>query len=108
MASIWNETVGLDGLPKVSKMTDGRITACYARFRKELEGLLRNWQELCFRIRTSDFLMGRAERGAGHQNFTVTFDWVLKPANMVKIMEGNYDNRAVVKSPMDIDDVMGQ
>ncbi len=44
--------------------------------------------QLFTRVEASDFLSGRTEKG-----FRASFDWILKPANMQKIVEGNYDNR---------------
>ena len=40
------------------------------------------------RVEKSDFLSGRAGKWQG-----CSFDWILKPANWQKILEGNYDNR---------------
>ena len=37
----------------------------------------------------SDFLKGRNDR-----NWTATFDWLIKDANMAKVLEGNYANKA--------------
>lgn len=37
----------------------------------------------------SDFLCG-----GGSKNFIATFDWIMKPDNFLKILEGNYDNRS--------------
>ena len=38
-------------------------------------------------MNNSDFLSGRAK------SFKAGFDWIFKPANLQKILEGNYDNR---------------
>jgi len=43
------------------------------------------------KVEASDFLSGRSGKWNG-----CNFDWVLKEANMVKILEGNYDNKKVV------------
>ena len=40
------------------------------------------------RVEKSDFLSGRNGKWDG-----CSFDWILKPANWQKILEGNYDNR---------------
>ena len=40
------------------------------------------------RVEKSDFLSGRAGKWQG-----CSFDWILKPGNWQKIIEGNYDNR---------------
>ena len=42
------------------------------------------WIGLFKQIDESDFLSGRSG------DWSATFDWVMKPANMVKILEGNY------------------
>lgn len=40
------------------------------------------------RVEHSKFLTGHNDRG-----FKATFDWILKPDNLLKIMEGNYDGK---------------
>ena len=45
------------------------------------------FHDLFHRIKDSDFLSGRAN------TFKAGFDWIFKPANLQKILEGNYDNR---------------
>jgi hypothetical protein len=37
----------------------------------------------------SDFL-----KGANSRNWTATFDWMIKDANMAKILDGNFDNKS--------------
>lgn len=41
-------------------------------------------------VEQSDFLCGRT----GNGNFIAGFDWILKPANFTKTIEGNYHRRA--------------
>ena len=38
------------------------------------------------RIQRSDYLCGRKK------DWKATFDWIIMPGNLVKIIEGNYDN----------------
>ncbi len=76
-------------LPKVQKMTDGRRTA----IRKARE-IVPNLHDLFEKVERSDFLTGRTSAG-----FKASFDWILKRANLVKIIEGNYDNRSPAQSP---------
>lgn len=45
------------------------------------------WQQVFTRVERSDFLTGR------NAAWCANFDWILKPANLQKIVEGNYDNR---------------
>ena len=51
------------------------------------------WEEYFTLVDKSDFLSGNNDRG-----WTANFDWILKPANMVKIEEGSYQSQRV-KSP---------
>lgn len=56
------------------------------------------------RVEDSDFLTGRDGRWQG-----CGFDWILKKANLLKVMEGNYDNKgkkveARQESSFDIDE----
>ena len=46
------------------------------------------FRDVCKKIERSDFLTGRSGTWAG-----CSLDWVLKPANWQKILEGNYDNK---------------
>lgn len=46
------------------------------------------WQRFFNHVRESDFLMGRTDRPWSG----CCFDWLLKPANFRKIIEGNYTN----------------
>ena len=39
-------------------------------------------------VAASRFLQGSNNRG-----FVATFDWVIKPANFIKILEGNYNEQ---------------
>ena len=77
-------------LPAVREISEARQKAI-ASAKKTLGET--SFDELFRRVEASDFLTGRASgwRGCG-------FDWVLKKANLLKILEGNYDNKkAAVK-----------
>ena len=41
----------------------------------------------------SDFLKGKNE-----SNWQADFDWILKDANLAKILDGKYDNRLIVRN----------
>ena len=77
-------------LPAVREISEARQKAI--AWAKKTRGEI-SFDELFRRVEASDFLTGRASgwRGCG-------FDWVLKKANLLKILEGNYDNKkAAVK-----------
>ena len=79
---LYNETC--TDLPKVQKVTDTRIRTA----KKRLDDFGLEDVRLCFKkAQESDFLTGR------HGDFKASFDWLMKPANMTKVLEGNYDNR---------------
>jgi hypothetical protein len=88
----WNAMAADCGLPKVDRLTDQRRRSITARL-GELgpEG----WAAALAKIRGSPFLLGQH---AG-RDFKATFDWVLKPANLTKILEGNYDPKPHNPSP---------
>jgi len=73
-------------LPKVVKLTDSRKMAMDAAD-KTLDGIL--FEQLFEKIENSDFLAGRVTT----TNWRATFDWIMKPENIVKILSGMYDNR---------------
>lgn len=78
-------------LPAVKTLSEARMKAI-ASAKKQLGGV--SFTEYFKKVEASDFLTGRASgwRGCG-------FDWVLKKANLLKVIEGNYDNGGSDKTP---------
>lgn len=72
-------------LPQVRVISDNRKNNMRLRWKK-YPGLA-TYEELFKKAEASDFLTGRKGKWAG-----CNFDWLLKEANMVKVLEGNYDN----------------
>lgn len=81
----FNETAARVGISQVQKMTDTRRKALRGRL-KDCGGI-DGWRVALSKIEQSDFLSGRTGR------WRCDFDWINKPANFTKLMEGNYDNR---------------
>lgn len=86
-------------LPKVETLTEARQKAISSAV-KTLGNM--SFTEYFKTVEESDFLTGRANgwRGCG-------FDWILKKSNMVKVIEGNYNNKkqpAHSESSFDIDE----
>ena len=84
-------------LPKVKGLSSARRSGIYtadARLRRA--GV--TWEEFFRRVASSGFLCGKTGwRGCG-------FDWIIKAANMQKILEGNYDDaRRGTPSPSSFD-----
>ena len=70
-------------LPKVMKLTDARIKAIMARLKDYSEDEI----ETAFvKAENSPFLRG--EKG----DWKAGFDWFMKPGNLCKVLEGNYDD----------------
>ena len=90
--------------PSVKVLSDSRKKAIKAR--------LKNFDIDEFRLvfekaEASDFLKGKNNR-----NWTANFDWIIKDANMAKILDGNYDNKKPVNTAIpqgsnqdDLDDI---
>lgn len=95
----WNRLAGETPIPKLQHFSEPRKAKLRLRL-KEIGGL-EGFYALCDKIRASPMLTGRNDRG-----WVATFDWILKPENLTKIMEGNYDERARPNNPQDaIDDL---
>lgn len=89
----YNDAAQRAGWPTVQKMTDARRRALRSRL-KDCGGN-DGWKAAMGRAEASDFLSGRSANpwtGFG-------FDWIAKPANFTKLMEGNYDNRPQSSQP---------
>lgn len=78
-------------LPHVSRITDSRKKAIAARW-KENGKSLEAFREVFQKAEDSDFLTGNNDRG-----WTATFDWLLKPSNFAKVLEGNYDRHTTTR-----------
>ena len=72
-------------LPQVKSLSDARRKAIKARLKtRGMEDIHKAFQM----AEGSDFL-----KGANKSNWTATFDWIMKDTNMVKILDGNYENK---------------
>ena len=71
-------------IPSIKQLSDARKKTLKARAREYgKEALVKVFQKAAI----SDFLNGKNDR-----SFTASFDWLLKPTNFPKVLEGNYDN----------------
>lgn len=75
-------------LPKVMKLTESRIRAINARLREFTE---EDIETAFVKAENSPFLRGEKS------DFKADFDWIMKPDNLPKILEGKYDDREQVK-----------
>ena len=79
-------------LAKAMDLTDARrnsIRLRWMKYAKHPSGPASVFDTLFKKAEASDFISGRSGAWAGKRGI----DWLLNAANMVKILEGNYDNR---------------
>ena len=82
IVSLFNEICM--SLPKVKNLSENR-----KRNIKNASKKLNGDFEIFFKkVESSDFLTGRKGTWSG-----CSFDWIMKPQNLIKIIEGNYDNK---------------
>lgn len=73
-------------LPSVKKVSEARRKAIKARLNDFSYG---DFITAFEKVQASDFLSGRSGK------WQATFDWLTKESNLIKVLEGNYDNKAV-------------
>ena len=78
-------------LPSVKTLSDARKKAIKARLNTYDIDML---YEAFKKAEASDFLKGK-----NNTNWTANFDWIIKDANLAKILDGNYDNKPCSKAP---------
>ena len=85
LAGYWNERRGV--MPRLTLWSERRKAAVRARMRES--GGLEAVRAAIDKASESGFLQGGNQRG-----FVADFDWVMRPANFAKVIDGNYDSRA--------------
>jgi hypothetical protein len=75
-------------LTQVRTWTDKRAKALKARWREDKKRQsLEFWEKLFIYIAQSDFLTGKAS------DWQADLEWIINPSNLVKIIEGKYENK---------------
>lgn len=78
----------LPSLTRVKEWTDQRQGLLRTRWKEKPERQTVEWWRSFFEyVSKSDFLMGRAE------NFRADLEWLIRPKNFVKVIEGKYHGR---------------
>lgn len=72
-------------LPKCTTLSESRKKALRARLNHYG---IDDFQRLFEKANESSFLTG-----SNNNNWTANFDWLIKDANMAKVLDGNYDNK---------------
>lgn len=83
ITDLYNETCV--SFPRLTKLSDSRKRAIRARLKQYSVDDFRRMFELA---ESSDFLKGK-----NGKNWSATFDWMVKDANMAKILDGNYSEK---------------
>lgn len=78
--------------PKLRAISGNRRKAVSARWREYPD--LQTFRDLFIKAEASSFLKGNNDR-----NWTADFDWLMKPSNMPKVLEGKYDNKVSAQQP---------
>ena len=90
-------------LPRVQKLTESRKRLLRARWKEHPN--LDFWKSYFQRVSASDFLNGRTEPPPGRSPFIADFEWLIKPSNFAKVLEGRYDNRKP-KRGLEVDTIL--
>ena len=77
-------------MPDVKEINDARKKQIKTRWLEHPDAAF--WSAYFEKAAASDFLTGRRE--GRDAPFIASFDWLIGPKNFVKVLEGNYDNRA--------------
>lgn len=76
--------------PRVQKWTDARERLLRARWREH--PALDLWKQYFAIVKRSKFLTGKANSHGERRPFLADFEWLIKPGNFVKVLEGRYDD----------------
>jgi len=83
IVDLYNDTCV--SFPQLTKLSDARKKAISARLKTYS---VEDFKLMFQKAEASSFLKGKNDR-----NWSATFDWMLKDANMAKVLDGNYDNK---------------
>lgn len=91
VVELWNEMFADTYASQMEKITSTRRGSIQARIKEDFN-TVDAWREFFELIQQNDFLMGKTQ-SRDRKPFKITLDWVCKPANLAKIIEGYYHGR---------------
>lgn len=95
---IYHET--LPELTRVRVWGDNRAKMLRARWREDPRRQTLDWWRKFFEyIHRSDFLMGRSPPAPNRTTFMADLEWIIRPQNIAKIIEGKYENKTNNRAP---------
>ena len=80
---IWKKHV----CPEALQLTETRKRQLRSLLSLHFQNDVQQWEQFCERIKASPFLMGEGDR-----RWHVTLDWILIEDNVLKVLEGNFDD----------------
>jgi hypothetical protein len=91
IVDLWNTKIEehRSGMPKITRINQGSIRERTLRARWKEFPEMAIWDDCFTKAATSPFMGGQNKRG-----WTANFDWVIKPNNFLKVLEGNYNQDA--------------
>lgn len=90
LMELWN-TLAHPNLTRVQVLNGTREVHARGRIRSMPEK--GDWERVIQKINCSKFLTGQVY-SKDRKPFKCTFDWMLSPTNLTKILEGNYDDKS--------------
>ena len=90
VVNMYNDTCV--SFPRIRTLSENRKKAIRARIHQGYT--YDDIQEAFTLAEQSSFLKGGNDR-----NWSATFDWIMKDANLTKILEGNYNDRVITRKP---------
>ena len=81
----------LPDLPRVKVLTEARKGYIKARWNENGRDF-GWWEEYFSQVKESAFLCGKCESFNGRKPFIADLEWLVKPSNMVKVIEGKYSD----------------
>jgi len=83
----------LPACPRVRVWHEGRRRLLAARWREdEKRQSIKFWKSFFHYVSESDFLAGRTEGSGGRPPFVADLEWLVRPTNFAKVIEGRYHN----------------
>ena len=83
----------LPELPQVRALPEHRRRLLAGRWREESKRQnLEWWRNFFTVVSESDFLCGRSEPSQGRPPFHADLEWLIRPTNFLKVLEGRYDH----------------
>lgn len=83
MVDLWRRYVN----PEVISLTDERKRRLESLLSLHFQFDLHLWESFCLRVKASPFLMGEGKR-----KWQITLDWILAKGNLLRVLEGNFDD----------------